>query len=165
MTFQPGREEMSMVSKQFAAAIFAVCMSTPAMADNTPPDTAGGRYMLSQVPDGFVRLDTRTGEVALCSQRAVGWACQTAPEDRAAYEGEIARLRSENAALKEDILSHGLPLPAGMTADAPGIHDNDITIRLPDNAEISRAMAYVGNIWQRFVDAVARAQKQILNKS
>ncbi|MGO9891188.1 MAG: hypothetical protein ACLP0L_25250, partial [Solirubrobacteraceae bacterium] len=25
---------------------------------------------------GYLRLDTQTGEVALCSQRSVGWACE-----------------------------------------------------------------------------------------
>jgi len=32
------------------------------------------------------------------------------------------------------------------------------------NAEIDRAVSYVGQIWQRFVEAVGRAQKQMLNK-
>jgi hypothetical protein len=117
------------------------------------------------VTDGFVRLDTQTGEVALCSQRTVGWACQAAPEDRAAFESEIARLRNENAALKQALLSHGLPLPSGAMPEHSGAHDNDITIRLPDDSDIDRAVAYVGRIWNRFVDAVARAQRQMLNKS
>ena len=112
----------------------------------------------TKVTDGFVRLDTQTGEVALCSQRTVGWACQVAPEDRAAFEGDIARLRSENAALKQALLSRGLPLPSGATPERSDNHDNDITIRF-------RAVAYVSRLWNRFVDAVNRAQKQMLNKS
>src|ERR1700689_5848366 len=106
---------MTMFSKAVALAIAAVCLSTPAFADDATPDTNGGRYTLNKVSDGFVRLDTQTGEVALCSQRAVGWACQVAPEDRTAFESEIARLRSANATLKQAILSHGLPLPPGTT--------------------------------------------------
>ncbi len=66
-----------------------------------------------------MRLDTQTGEVALCSQHAVGWACEAAPEDRAVLENEIARLRSENAALKKEILARGLPLPPGATPEPP----------------------------------------------
>ena len=158
-----------MFSKAFAIAIAAVCLSTPVLApvlaDDATPDTNGGRYTLNKVTDGFVRLDTQTGEVALCSQRAVGWACQAAPEDRAAFESEIARLRGENAALKQALLSHGLPLPSGATPERSGTHDNDITIRLPDDADIDRAVAYVGRMWNRFVDVVNRAQKQMLNKS
>jgi hypothetical protein len=155
---------MIMFSKAVALVIAAVCLSTPVFADDATPDTNGGRYTLNKVTDGFVRLDTQTGEVALCSQRAVGWACQAAPEDRAAFESEIARLRGENAALKQAMLSHGLPLPSGATPEPSASHDNDITIRLPDNADIDRAVAYVGRMWNRFVDAVNRAQKQMLNK-
>ena len=108
-----------MFSKAVALAIAAVCLSTPVLADDATPDTNGGRYTLNKVTDGFVRLDTQTGEVALCSQRTVGWACLAAPEDRAAFESEIARLRGENAALKQALLSHGLPLPSGATPEPP----------------------------------------------
>jgi hypothetical protein len=154
---------MIMFSKAFALAIAAVCLSMPVFADDATPDTKGGRYTLNKVGDGFVRLDSQTGEVALCTQRAVGWACQAAPEDRAAFESEIARLRGENAALKQALLSRGLPLPSGVTPERS--HNNDITIRLPDDADIDRAVAYVSRLWNRFVDAVSRAQKQMMNKS
>jgi len=152
-----------MFSKAFALAIAAVCLSTPIFSDDATPDTKSGRYTLNKVADGFVRLDSQTGEVALCTQRAVGWACQAAPEDRAAFESEIARLRGENAALKQALLSRGLPLPSGVTPERS--HNNDITIRLPDDADIDRAVAYVSRLWNRFVDAVSRAQKQMMNKS
>ena len=136
-----------MFIKAFVIAIAAVCLSAPVLADEATPDSDGGRYTLNKVTDGFVRLDTQTGEVALCSQRTVGWACQVAPEDRAAFESEIARLRGENAALKQALLSRGLPLPSGATPERSGTHDNDITIRLPDNADIDRAVAYVNRLW------------------
>ncbi len=42
-----------------------------------------GRYTFQQVADGVLRLDTRTGEVALCSKRATNWSCQLLPDDRA----------------------------------------------------------------------------------
>jgi len=161
---------MIMFSKAVAAAtgmaIAAFCLSTPVFADDdATPDSNGGRYTFSKMADGFVRLDTQTGEVALCSPRTVGWACQAAPEDRAVLENEIARLHSENAALKQDILAHGLPLPPGAAPEPPSARNNDMTIRLPDNANLARAMAYVGRIWNRFVEAIARAQKRVLNKS
>jgi hypothetical protein len=158
-----------MFSKPLTIAVAAFCLSFPARADDQTPDTAGGRYTFNKVADSFIRLDTLTGEVTQCSQRTVGWACQAVPEDRDAYESEMARLRSENIALKQALLTHGLPLPSSVNPDQPGGHEtgareNDITIRLPSNAEIDRAVSYVGQIWQRFVEAVTRAQKQMLNK-
>ena len=87
-----------MVRKAVVASLAALSLSmlvvVPACADDPPadtPDTVGGRYTLNKVAEGFVRLDTKTGEVALCSQRAVGWACQAAPEDRAATAAGYAR--------------------------------------------------------------------------
>lgn len=158
-----------MVSRIFAAAFAVVCLSAPVLADDATLDSAGGRYTFNKTADGVVRLDTKTGEVTLCSQRTVGWACQAAPEDRAAFENEIARLRGENAALKQSLLSHGLPLPAGImpepSAGQGNNNGNDVTIRLPSDAEVDRAMAYVGHVWRNFVDAVQRAQKQFMNKS
>ncbi len=110
----------------------------------------------------------QTGQVSVCSQRAVGWACQAVPEDRAVLENEIARLRSENAALKKDILARGLPLPAG-TMPEPPARDGDHTLRPKDyrisTADIDRVMALVGRVWHRLVEAIAQAQKQVLNKS
>jgi hypothetical protein len=146
-----------------AVAIAAVCSSAPVLADDASPDSAGGRYSFTKTADGVVRLDTQTGQVALCTQRTVGWACQMAPEDRTAFESEIARLRGENAALKQALLSHDLPLPSGMMPEASTGHGNDITIHLP--TDIDRAVAYVDRVWRNFVDAVARAQRQMLNKS
>jgi hypothetical protein len=148
-----------------AAAVAASILAMPALADEATPDNDGGRYSLNKVQGGFVRLDTQSGQVSLCSERSVGWTCQAVPEDRAVLENEIGRLRSENAALKKDILSHGLALPTGIMPEPPAAGGAEVILRLPDNADVDRAMAYVGRIWQRFVDAVARAGKQVLNKS
>ncbi len=154
-----------MFNKTLVAAIVVLGFWTPVMADDDAPDTAGGRYTLNKVMDGFVRLDTQTGAIEFCSQRTVGWACQAAPEDRATYEREIERLQNENAALKQALLSHGLPLPDDLMPETPVTSNNQITIPLPDNADINRVMTYVGQVWQHFVHAVSKVQKQMLNKT
>jgi hypothetical protein len=161
---------MIMIAKAAAAAIASLCLATPVLAEDAPPDTAGGRYIFSKIADGFVRLDTQTGAVAQCSQHSVGWACEAAPEDRAVFENEIARLRTENAELKKDILARGLPLPPGAMPEPPtaqngGPQNNAPNLRLPSDADVDRMMAFVGRVWHRFVDAIQRAQKQVLNKS
>jgi hypothetical protein len=151
-----------------AVAVAAAVLIGPAigaaLADEATPDTEGGRYVFSKQANGFLRLDSRSGAVSLCTEQPVGWACQTAPEDRAVFENEIARLQSENAALKKVLLAHSLALPPGVAPDAPAAQ-NDSTLRLPNDADIDRAIAFVGHVWQRFIDAIARAQKQVFNKS
>jgi hypothetical protein len=147
-----------------AIAVAAAILIGPARADEPTPDTEGGRYVFSKQANGYLRLDTQSGAVALCSERPVGWTCQAAPEDRAVFEREIARLQNENAALKRVLLAHGLSLPPGVVPDT-ATAQNDSTLRLPSDAEIDRAIAFVGHVWQRFIDAIARAQKQVFNKS
>jgi hypothetical protein len=158
------REDLVMKQIGMAIAVTAAVLIGSARADEATPDTEGGRYVFSKQANGFLRLDTRSGAVSLCAEQQVGWACQTAPDDRAVFENEIARLQSENAALKKALLAHGLPLPPGAAPDSPSAQ-NDSTLRLPSDADIDRAIAFVGHVWQRFMDAVARAQKQIFNKS
>jgi len=158
-----------------AAGVAALLLAAPVLPQNASgqdvtPDTNGGRYIFSKQADGFVRLDTQTGEVALCSQKAVRLACEAAPEDRAVWENEIARLRSENAALKKEILSRGLPLPPGAMPEPPeaqnsGPQNAGSTLRLPSDADINRMIAFADRVWHRLVEALERAQKQVLNKS
>src|ERR1700691_6475585 len=112
-------ERALMIEKTLAGALIGWCLLSPAFADDATPDDEGGRYTFSKQADGVLRLDKQTGNVSLCSQRTVGWACQAAPDDRAILEDEIARLRRENAVLKKDILARGLPLPAGGTPAPP----------------------------------------------
>lgn len=154
-----------MLAKAFAACLAVACLIAPAFGDETPPGTGDARYIFNKNADGFVRLDNRTGEVSLCSKRSVGWACQAAPDERAVLEDEIARLRAQNAALKKDLLSRGLPLPAVVLAEPPAVGANDLTIRLPSDAEMNRFAAYLGRVWHRLVDAITQAQRQVLDKS
>jgi hypothetical protein len=157
----------------------ALIVAAPAQAEDALPDSAGGRYIFNRTAEGVVRLDTKTGEVALCSQRTVGWACTAAPDDRAVLENEITRLRAENAALKKDILARGLPLPSGIMPETPLAQNtpsqstqqqntppqNSITVPLPSDADIDRVTAFANRMWHRFKEMVDRAQQQIFNKS
>jgi hypothetical protein len=76
--------------------------------------TAGenGRYSMTPTEGGFLRLDTRTGEVALCRPSGDSVVCRTSPNDRGALEEEIDRLAKENADLKAR-LAEAAPPPPG----------------------------------------------------
>ena len=154
-----------MSNTAFAVVVAGFCLIAPALADDAMPENDGGRYTFSKVADGFLRLDTQTGEVSICSQRTVGWACQAVPEDRAVLESEIARLRHENAALKKDLLARGLPLPAGTLPEPPVVRGGDHALPPRLHSDLDRMIALVDRMWHRLVEAIAHAQKQMLNKS
>jgi hypothetical protein len=155
------------------AAVIAVLVSAcsvltaSALAEETTPTPSDqARYSFHKIADGFLRLDRETGEVALCGRQPVGWACLVAPEDRAVLEGEIARLHRENAALKDDLLSHGLSLPPGTMKEQPEAGDGrSVTLRLPDSADFDRVMHLVGQLWHHLVEVIANAQSQVLHRS
>ncbi len=69
----------------------------------TVPDAENGRYALSPVADGVIRLDTRTGAVSTCNNSGTGWACYAVPDERAALDAEIGRLQSDNEKLKAQL--------------------------------------------------------------
>lgn len=154
-----------MIRRQIAFVVAALALTVPALAQDDTPNEAPPRYSFNKVPDGFLRLDRKTGRVSLCSRQTVGWACLAAPEDRTALEDEIARLRRENAVLKEDLLARGLPLPRGVMPEPPGAHDRVVSLRLPDGADVQRVMALVGQVWQRLVEAISDAKAQLLHNS
>jgi hypothetical protein len=153
-----------MISKTLAIGIVVAAVAAPACADTTG-DTAPPRYTFSKVAGGFLRLDTQTGEVALCSPQTVGWACLAAPEDRAVLENEIARLGAENGALKNELVSRGLPLPPGIMPEPSNDRGKDLIWRLPGHGDVDRVVAFVGRVWHRLVEAIAQAQDQVLHRS
>ncbi|MDF1686481.1 MAG: hypothetical protein P1U50_06780 [Parvibaculaceae bacterium] len=61
------------------------------------------RFTVHQSEKGLVRLDTQTGHVSYCQERAGGMVCESAADDRLAYENEIAQLHKENQRLRRQV--------------------------------------------------------------
>jgi len=131
-------------------------ITAPARAQSAA-DTENGRYTFSQVPDGTLRLDTRTGAVSICTRKDAGWACNSVPDERQAMENEIARLQIENGALKKEMLTRGLPLPGGV-ASAPSANQRELNLKvpLPSDAEIDRVMSAFERVWRRLQEMVQK---------
>ncbi len=141
----------------FAIAACAL-FGAPARAQGTQPENEESRFSFYRTDDGYLRLDGRTGQVSLCTRRPVGWLCQALPEERAAFEAEVARLQLENAALKREVLAHGLPLPAGAGPEAAAP-------RSPVDRDANQFMSVIENVWRRLVAMIANAQRDLLSKS
>src|SRR5262249_17223781 len=114
---EPRRNSMIRLVPLIVAAMQFVG-SLAAWAQTTAPED-GPRYTLHPPHPGYLRLDGRTGQVSVCTQRPPGWACQPVPDERAALEAEIARLQAENAAVKKELVAHNLPLPGTVKPEPP----------------------------------------------
>jgi hypothetical protein len=158
----------------WAAPIHGASAEDQAKTQNqtAAPSTEGGRYTFHRMDEGFVRLDSATGQVAECKSSAIGWSCQAAPDERLALESEIARLQRENASLKKSMLARGFDLPGGATTPETrpvppaSIPDPSETVpRPPTEAELDRAIAYMKNVWKKLVDMMIDLQRDIQRKS
>ena len=142
-----------------------------------------GRYSFNRVDDGFLRLDNASGEVAYCSARSVGWACEAVAIDRSVLEtetagvqkqvallmkldSEIARLHDEVASLKREIAVLKEPPPPRPPADlsAPLETGSAPSANLPTQQDIARAREYLEETWRRLVEMIVTIQKDIMRK-
>jgi len=73
------------------------------VAAQSMPESEKGRYALSPIADGVIRLDTRTGTVSTCTNTGTGWACYAVPDERAALDAEIGRLQADNEKSKTEL--------------------------------------------------------------
>jgi hypothetical protein len=138
-------------------------LCAPAYPQGTPPENEDSRFSFYRAEDGYLRLDGRSGQVSLCIRRpAAGWLCQALPEERAAFDAEIARLQRENATLKKEVLAHDLPLPAGTWAEAPPAGRPGAA---PADREGSQIMDVVENVWRRLVAMIVSVQRDLLKRS
>jgi hypothetical protein len=139
----------------------------PALAQNAPADTEQGRFSFHKVDEGFLRLDTRSGQVSLCNHKSLGWACETIPDERLALENEIARLQNNNVALKKDLLARGLPLPDSVKPEPPlaknGDKNGELDLKLPSQADVDRVVTFMERVWRRMLEAMGNLQKDMQN--
>lgn len=133
-----------------------------------------GRYTFHRIGDGFVRLDSRTGQLAQCGWGPTGWSCKMVPDERSAFESEIGRLQRDNAELKKSLLLRGLDLPGGVVAEAPvpppvppgNVPDPSAKEpKMPSDAELDRAISFMKNVWRKLVAMMVDLQRDIQKKS
>ena len=170
----------------FAGALGATAQEAASPNATTPPPPAqsapapsgeDSRYSFHRMGDNFMRLDSRTGQLAQCGWGPTGWSCKMAPDERTALESEIGRLQQENATLKKSLLSRGIELPSGVIAEAPvpppvppaNIPDPSAKQpkdpKLPSDAELDRAINFMKNVWRKLVDMMVDLQRDMQKKS
>jgi hypothetical protein len=148
----------------FAVALtLSLAAAAAATAQTATPDSENGRYSFNPVADGVLRLDTRTGQVSQCSRSDAGWACKLVPDERSALETEIVRLQGENATMKKELLSRGLPVP-GVSAPS-GAKPGEGELKLPSDAEVDKVVAFLEKVWRRLIEMGKNVQKDLEKKN
>jgi hypothetical protein len=158
---EPLQRARETIMKRALLLVSLIAAALPAGAETAAPDSENGRFSFNQVADGLLRLDTRTGQVSLCSKRGAGWACQAVPDERTALENEIARLQDENARLKREMIARNVPLP-GVAPPSPS--RPQVELKLPSDADIDRLMTFMEKLWRRLIEMVQSVQKDIEKK-
>ncbi|HXZ22319.1 MAG TPA: hypothetical protein VEH78_06095 [Pseudolabrys sp.] len=138
----------------------------PAQTQDSPKPAPTGRFSFNRVENGFLRLDSESGQIAFCNAQSVGWACQLVPVDRSALETEIARLRDEVASLRKEVAAFKEPPPPRPPADLapPSQKGVDVTIKLPTQEDIARVRDFVEDAWRRLVEMITTVQKDMMRK-
>jgi hypothetical protein len=156
-----------MIRTLVLALIVAGCaLAAPAVrAQNPQPDNEDARFSFHRTDDGYLRLDGRSGQVSICIRRPAGWLCQAVPDERAALEGEITRLQADNAALKKELIAHGLALPSAIKPDPPMARVEEPRLQLPSDAEFNQVMGFIEKVWRRMVEMVVKVQREIMKKT
>ena len=151
-------------SGRWAIVIAASALTASiALAQPSTPENGDGRFTFHRAGDGYMRLDGKTGQVSMCNRRPAGWQCQVVPDERTALEAEIARLQSDNAALKKDILSRNLPLPNGIRPDTPASPDAQRPPGRED--EVNSVVQMFEKVWRRLVEMIASVQRDITKRT
>jgi hypothetical protein len=140
------------------------------------PDTENGRYALSPLPDGVIRLDTRSGAISTCINTGTGWACYTVPDERAALDVEIGRLQADNEKLKAQLaareptvsgkIDEPLPKTDSLKKPEPKVAEGErkIEIPLPSDRDLDRVISFLEQAWRRLVEMANRMQKDVTGK-
>lgn len=138
------------------SALAAALSCAPAMAEES------GRYTMTPSPDGFVRLDTETGAVSMCSKKDGEWACRALPDDQRQLQDRVAKLEDENRTLRdenrrlEDVMGLNGPQAKGPRDEvAPGVPAPE-RIPVPTEKDVDRAFDYVEGMLRKFRERLKR---------
>ncbi len=115
-------------------------MSGPALSQEPIPN----RFTMEKTENGFVRLDTQTGELSICSEKSGQMVCRMSADERRAFEETLSDLSARVAALEQRL--DALAPPSGL---------QDI----PDEAELDRALSAMEKMMRRFFGMVEELQR------
>lgn len=121
---------------------------------------AAGRYSMSPTEGGFVRLDTQTGTMSLCTKSAADWSCADMPESADASRKRLSDLETENKTLRDEIKR--MEETFGVAEGAPGkpAEAAPKSFSIPDEKDVDKAFDYLESMIKKFRERMKKLEDQ-----
>ncbi len=130
------------MTRNHAFHFTAVCLLAATTASMVIPASAQtGRFVMEKTDDGYVRMDSETGDISVCTVQGAQIVCKSAADERAAFQGQIEALEARVAVLERRLAAGNLPAPA-------------ISEGLPSDEEFERSLTYMEKFMRRFIGVV-----------
>ena len=108
-----------------------------------------GRFRLEKTPDGYVRMDTQTGEMSLCEMRSGQLVCKLAADERSALQDELDRLSTRLAAIEERLAK---------IEENPIVKPENL---LPSDEEFQRSLGLMEQFFRKFMGIVKDMDEEL----
>ncbi|MFK0690049.1 hypothetical protein ACFX5Q_17830 [Mesorhizobium sp. IMUNJ 23033] len=105
------------------------------------------RYKLEKSANGYVRMDTQTGAMSICEERAGQLVCKMAADERAAFQDEVDRLHTSMKAMDERVTRLENSLSARLES------------KLPSEEDFNKTMSYMERFLRSFMGIVKDMEK------
>ena len=136
---------------RLAALIASLAIAAALPASAAAQDT--DRYTLERSGDGYVRMDRRTGEMSICSERTGQLVCKLAADERSAFQDEVDRLQERLTGLEKRV------------AELETVRRIDPQALLPTDEQFEKSLGYMERFFRRFMDIVRDFDKDWLRET
>ena len=126
----------------FVTSSLTTAFATSAIAEETQ------RYSLQRTADGYVRTDTETGAISICTEKNDQLVCRMAVDDRQAYEADIAALEAKVDSLEKRISS--------LETNAPSVSNGKPAVE--NEQEFQTSLNRMEQFFRRFMGIVKEFQ-------
>ena len=131
-------------------ALTFIVLLVPLLSGASAAET--DRYRLEKTPNGYVRMDTQTGQMSICEEKWGELVCRMAADERTAVQDEIERLQTELKALNDRLGT------VKALEDRVARLENSMAARieksLPTEEDFNKTMSYMERFFRSFMGIV-----------